>query len=256
MLGAEQTEERDADRTCRRKRSVEVAGNASGRDSHLRTARYNCGCIFVDLVTLEDKLYQDTEGRTVDDGYDAEQSAAMEFLQPLLIPFHEGWHAAHGIYRSYDPAHTADHDDSTAASCVRSHMWAYVQNRIAERPGVSLLNVRGLKLVNFHDRYVLRFKQVDRSGLHQNYQTDQQNDFDKGVTLPDIPPAAIRLTSGYQLSVAADAIDRILIARVHGRSVMWLVQINVVAAEAEWSDITPARFTGTRRVQATSRRTR
>lgn len=189
----------------------------------------------------------------MDDVYEAEQSAAMEFLAPLLVPFHEGWHAAHGTYKAYDPAHTADHDDTTAANCVRSHMWAYVQNQIAERPGVNLLNVRGLKLLNFHDRYVLRFKQVDRTGLHQNYQTEQQNDFDEGATLPKIPPAAIRLTSGYQLNAGADTIERILIARVYARSVLWLAQVNVVAADAEWADITPVRFPGTRRVQAVPR---
>jgi hypothetical protein len=190
----------------------------------------------------------------MDDGLDAEQNEAMEFLEPLLVLLHEGWHAAHSKYRSYDPEHTADHDDSTAASCVRSHMWAYVQNQIDGRPGVTLLNVRGLKLLNYFDRYVLRFKQVNKAGLHHNYPTDQQNDFDQNVTLPELPPEAIRLTSGYQLSAAGDSIERVMIARILGKSALWLSQINVIAAEPVWEDITPARFAGTARVDARFRR--
>jgi len=183
-----------------------------------------------------------------------EQAEAMDFLAPLLVNFHEGWHSAHGIYRSYDAEHSADHDDSTVASCVRCHMWAYVQNQIDGKPGVALLNVRGLKLLNFQDRYVLRFKQVNKAGQHHNYRTDQQNDFDQDVVLDGIPPAAMRLTSGYQLNAAGDAVERVLVARILGKSVLWLSQINVVAAEAQWENITPVRFPGTARVDARFRR--
>jgi hypothetical protein len=188
-----------------------------------------------------------------DDEFDelqAEQAEAMDFLGPLLPLFHEGWHSAHATYRDYDPKHTADHDDSTAASCVRCHMWAYVQNQIAGRPGVNLLNVRGLDLLNYYDRYVFRFKKVNKIGLHRNYPTDQQDDFDKDIPFPELPPAAIRLTSGYQPNEAADAVERVLVTRVLGRSVLWVSQINVVAAEPIWADITPTRLRGTSRVDA------
>jgi hypothetical protein len=183
-----------------------------------------------------------------------EQEEAMSFLDPLLVLFHEGWHASQAKYRSYDPEHTVEHDDSTAASCVRCHMWAYVRRQIDGRPGVTLLNVRGLKLLNFFDRYVLRFKQVNKAGLHTNFPTEQQNDFDQDVDLPDLPPAAIRLTSGYQLTAGGDAIERVVVARILGRSVLWLSQVNVVQAEAEWTDITPARLAGMSRVDARFRR--
>jgi hypothetical protein len=116
------------------------------------------------------------------------------------------------------------------------------------------LNVKNLKLLNFYDRYVLRFKQVNKFGMHQNYPTEQQHEFDRDVPLDGIPPAAIRLTSGYQLNAAGDAIERVLIARILGRSALWLSQINVISAEAAWEDITPARFSGTRRVDARFRR--
>jgi hypothetical protein len=188
------------------------------------------------------------------DPNEMEQNEAMEFLEPLLVPLHEGWHSAHAKYLSYDPEHTADHDDSTAASCVRSHMWAYVRNQLDGRPGVTLLNVRGLKLLNFFDRYVLRFKQVNGNGMHHNYPTNQQNDFDQDVPFPEFPPEAIRLTSGYQLSAAGNSLERVMIARIAGRSAVWLSQINVISAEAIWEDITPARFAGTSRIDARYRR--
>lgn len=181
---------------------------------------------------------------------EAEQTEAMEFLAPLSLLFHEGWELSHSKYLSYDPEHAADHDDATAAACVRCHMWKYVLNQIDGRPGVKLMNVRGLKLLNYYDRYVLRFKQVDRAGHHSNYPTDQQTDFDRDLPLPGIPEAATRLTSGYQLDAAGATIERIVAARILGRSVLWLSQINVVASEPVWTDITPQRIDGTDRVHA------
>src|SRR5215207_7906278 len=130
----------------------------------------------------------------MDDDFEAEQTESMDFLEPLLVHFHEGWHGAQSRYRSYDPEHLADHDDTCAANCVRCHMWGFVQNQIGDMPGVNLLDVRGLKLLNYHDKYVLRFKKVDRLGLHQNYQTEQQDDFDRNVVFPEFPSEAIRLT--------------------------------------------------------------
>jgi hypothetical protein len=183
-----------------------------------------------------------------------EQTEAMAFLKPLLLSLHEGWHAAHGIYQEYDPRLTADHDDTAAANCIRCHMWAIVQNQMDGKPGATLRDLGRLKLLNYYDRYVLRFKKVDGSGRHRNVRTDQQDDFDRGLTLPGIPPEAIRLTSGYQPNAAADAIERILIARVAGKSVLWLSQINVVDDESAWTDITPARLPETGRVDARFRK--
>nr|USU33806.1 hypothetical protein NG677_09160 [Methylobacterium sp. OTU13CASTA1] len=190
----------------------------------------------------------------MDPELEAQQEAAMESLAPLLVHFHEGWHGAQSKYRSYDPSHTVEHDDSTAASCLRCHMWAFVQNQIVGLDGVTPLTVRGLKLINYFDKYVLRFKKVDKAGLHANYPTAQQDDFDRGESFPDFPDKAIRLTCGYQLDAAADAIERVLIARISGKSVLWLSQINVIAAEAAWENVTPARFVGMGRVDARFRR--
>lgn len=186
----------------------------------------------------------------MDDEQQAEQAEAMEFLGPLLAPFHEGWHGAQSTYLSYDKKHTAEHDDTTAANCVRCHMWHYIQGQMDGRAGVNLLYSRGLKLVNYYDKYLLRFKKVDKFGLHQNVHTEQQDAFDRGADIPGLPPAAIRLTSGYQLAPGAETIERVVIARVYDRSVVWASAVDVIAAEARWEDITPARFGGTSRLDA------
>ena len=190
----------------------------------------------------------------MDPELEAEQEAAMSFLAPLLLHLHEGWHSAQSKYQAYDPEHTADHDDSTAASCLRCHMWAFVQNQLVGMPGVNPLKVRGLKLINYYDRYVLRFKKVDPSGIHANYPTPQQDDFDRDIPFSEFPDEAIRLTSGYQLDAAAGGIERVLIARLFGKSVLWLSQINIIAAEANWENVTQPRFGGMGRIDARFRR--
>lgn len=186
----------------------------------------------------------------MDPTIEAEEKEAMDFLSPLLPLFYEGWGISQSTYRGYPAAALADHDDATAHACVRSHMMAYVINQIDGRPGVHLLNARGLKLLNYFDRYVIRFKHVDGRGLHRNYPTEQQEDFDKDFDIPGLPQEAVRLTSGYQLDAAGESIERVVMSRVLGKNVLWQAQINVIAAEAQWVDITPDRFAGTGRVQA------
>jgi hypothetical protein len=87
---------------------------------------------------------------------------------------------------------------------------------------------------------------VDRLGRHQNYQTKQQRDYDDQLPLPHIPPEAFRLTCGYQPNAVGDGIERIVVARPHGRDIRWCSQVVVVGAEASWEDITP-RLPGTAR---------
>lgn len=106
------------------------------------------------------------------------------------------------------------------------------------------------------DETVWRFKLVDGAGRHSNYQTQQQKDFDDQLELPGIPPPAIRLTSGYQPDDAAQAIERILVARPLGPSIRWVAQINLSEGEASWTDITPPRLPGTDRFDYRGRRDR
>jgi hypothetical protein len=170
----------------------------------------------------------------------------MNLIEPLIPGLHACWDAADRMYReSYPDEVIAEHTDSVAAACRRQHAWMEAQRQFDETiPGCVLKRVRGLNLIIYKDKAILRLKKVNGVGLHQNYQTDQQSDFDRQVPLLDLPPAAIRLTAGYQLDPSGTVIDRKIIARVYGRSVLWTAQINVIDDVASWVDITPRRLFG------------
>jgi hypothetical protein len=176
---------------------------------------------------------------------EGEQERCMEAAYPLLTDFHDGWHAAVERYAAYPPEFTAEHDDTTAANCVRSHMWTEVVRRFEGRDGCKLIKLRGLNLLLHKDESVWRFKKVDGAGKHANYQTKQQEAFDDQLVLPDIPAEALRLTSGYQPDASGLGIERVIVARPYRRSMMWAAQINLDGDEPAWVDITPQRFTGT-----------
>jgi hypothetical protein len=172
----------------------------------------------------------------------------MSFIEPLLVGLHDDWRAAHTLYQERYPADIlAEHDETTAANCVRAHMLMAVIRRFDGVPGCHVLDINSFKVLNYRDLAVLRFKKVDAAGRHHNYQTAQQKDFDDQEPLPGLPAEAVRLTSGYQLDVSGQAIERIIIARPIGQSIMWTAQVNVIEDHAAWIDITPRRLAGTER---------
>lgn len=188
---------------------------------------------------------------------DDDLTRCMKIIQPLLPELYEGWEAAMRRYQDeYPAAVLAEHTDTVAAACVRTHQWMEVQRRLDSQPGVKSMDLNGLKIINWRDEAVIRLKKLDRSGRHANYQTQQQKDFDRQQPLPGLPPAAVRLTSGYQLDAAGQAIERQIIARPMGRNILWTAMVNVTDTVASWEDITPRRFAGFERVDFRARRTR
>jgi hypothetical protein len=186
---------------------------------------------------------------------DADLTRCMQIIEPLLLDLCEGWEVAVSRYRDeYPPAVLAEHDDSVAAACVRSHQWMEVQRRLDGKPGIALLNINGLKVINLRDQAVIRLKKLDARGRHSNYQTKQQREFDGQEPLPGLPPAAVRLTSGYQLDASGEAIERHIVARPMGRSIAWTAQVHVVDTAASWVDITPRKFAGFERTDFRKRR--
>jgi hypothetical protein len=182
------------------------------------------------------------------DDHTEEQSRSMDELGDLLLHFHTAWHEAFAMYHRYGAEFTAEHDDTTTANCIRSHMWKQVVTRFDGKSGFKLQKLQGLNLLNWEGRYVFRFKKVDGSGRHANYQTKQQRDFDDQLELPGIPPAALRLTSGYQPDPSGLMIDRIIVARPYGTSTVWAAQVNLDSGKVTWTDITPVRLPGTERM--------
>jgi hypothetical protein len=172
----------------------------------------------------------------------------MALIEPVLVGLHDDWRGAHALYQERYPADIlAEHDETTAANCVRAHMLMAVIRRFDGVPGCHILDINGFKVLNYRDLAVVRFKKVDAAGRHHNYQTEQQRDFDDQEPLPGLPAEAVRLTSGYQLDVSGQAIERIIIARPISQSIMWTAQVNVIEDHATWIDITPRRLAGTER---------
>jgi hypothetical protein len=190
-----------------------------------------------------------------------DQERELVEAEALLRDFYDGWSAAAAMYATYPEAAVAEHNDTTAANCMRCHMFAEVVRRFDGRRGCTLKDIRGLKVLLWQDRQVWRFKKLDRFGRHSNYQTSQQEDFDDQWPLEGIPERASRLTSGYMLDPSGSTIERIAVSRVLGRNVIWVAQTVLLEDGLEVRDITPARIPGTDRtdfdpVRARQRRRR
>ena len=173
----------------------------------------------------------------------------MELAEPLLGAFYEAWHLAVNKYASTPPEFIAEHDDSCAAQNIRQYMWAEVVRRFEGRAEYHLYRLNRLNLLNHQDQTLWRFKKVDGGGRHQNYQTSQQKDYDKQRHFDGIPPSAERLTSGYQPDASGLAIERIIVARPVGSTILWASAVNFTNGSAAWEDITPTRLPGTDRIQ-------
>ena len=69
---------------------------------------------------------------------DNDQEQQLAFAEPLLRDFHEGWQAAARLYATYNKRQAAEHDETTAANCVRRHMFFEVKRRFDETPASGL----------------------------------------------------------------------------------------------------------------------
>ena len=52
-----------------------------------------------------------------------DQERCMKLAKPMLGDFYEIWHHAFDNYQEYPVEFTAEHDDTTAANCIRAHAW-------------------------------------------------------------------------------------------------------------------------------------
>lgn len=182
---------------------------------------------------------------------DLDQASCLTFLEPSIERLHRSMFAAFARYLETPPHIIAEHDERAAASSVHSHIVHEITREFAEVDGASLLDVRGLKVLNLSDRVVFRFKKVTEDGRHRNHPSDQQKRFDQQLSLPGLPPAATRLTLGYEPDPAFSEIVRVTIGCPlgHGSAPLWLAQINVIDDAYSWEDITPLRIPGTERYE-------
>ncbi|MGJ0426629.1 hypothetical protein [Methylocystis sp.] len=181
---------------------------------------------------------------------EADQIAAMAAATPVLPLIYRILEESVAFYFSdehYSDAARADHTDSAMANCIYSHAEKKLLAASDESAGVFAINARGMRVLNYRDVALARFKKVKPNGKHSNYPTKQQRDYDDQKTLPGIPDPAFRLTAGYQLDVSGSVLERIMIARPLGRNIFWTAQVTMIDSAVHWEDITPERFVGTGR---------
>lgn len=174
-----------------------------------------------------------------------DQEECMRVLNPHLGIVHDILHEAFGKYQAYPPEALAEHDERAAAACVHSHIITAVTAAFTDVSGATLLNVRGLKVLNVGDRVVARFKKVDEDGRSRSYPTAQAKSFDRQLPLPNVPAAAARLTIGYEPDLAFSTIQRVVVSCPMGPSILWCSQVVMDGGEVQWTDITPQRLAGT-----------
>jgi hypothetical protein len=151
----------------------------------------------------------------------------MAGLDHALDDLYEIPHAALATYRRTPPDLVVDHNASAAAHNVWCHMNAEAERRFTGRRGIVPKDIRGMKVWLFEDKAVLRLKKLDEDGRSRNYPTPQQRKFDRGATLPGLPPEAVRISAGYVLNKAATEIDWVMISRPNGRVMPhWCVAVN------------------------------
>lgn len=170
------------------------------------------------------------------DDIDPDQAEVMATLEPYLPRVYPCFPAGLALYNEVEPHIRAEHDDRAAASAVWCHIWSGFQREFAEESGFHFLDVRGLHLLNIHDKVLIRAKKVDENGRHRNNDTAQQRAFDAQEDLPGLPPAAARLVIGYQPDAAFSEVERVIVRRPLGR---WVSQILEAEETATWVDITP-----------------
>lgn len=176
-----------------------------------------------------------------------DQAYCMGVLQSHLTKLHACVTSGFSTYHRTPPEIKAQYDERAATNAVYAHIIHAVDAEFSSTTGVALINSKGLKVLNFGDMLVVRFKKVNESGRHRNAHTKQQERFDKQLSLPNLPPAATRVTIGYEPDPAFYEIVRVTVGCPlgHNTEPLWLTQVNVVGDAAEWVDITPARIPGT-----------
>ena len=169
----------------------------------------------------------------------------MESLGPWLERLYAPFPKAMNLYNDeYQTSVRAEHTDSVAAHNVHCHIVSEYEREFGLEPQLHFLTVRGLRVLNIGDRIVGRWKKVDEEGLHRNHTSEQQRAFDGQEQIPYLPPAALRVTFGYEPDAAFSTCERVMVARPQGKEIIWAAQIIEADNRYTWKDITPRRLPG------------
>jgi hypothetical protein len=175
---------------------------------------------------------------------DEDQAKAMGIAELILAQLYGVMDDAVAFYFSdaYTDRARAEHTDRAVANCIYSHAEKRVAALAETIPGLTVIDRRSLRVANYKDQALFRFKRVKANGKHSNYQTKQQQNYDDQKPFPEFPDPAIRLTVGYELDEAGAGLKRVMIARPIGRTIFWTAQVVMAESAAQWQDITRRRF--------------
>jgi len=174
------------------------------------------------------------------DEFEEQQRMAMAVLEPHFATLTDIYKSAIDLYNEGTSARVrAEHDSRAALNSIYALAWKGYEREFGEMPGLHLLNMRGLKVLNIADMVVARAKRVDANGRHVQNMTPQQRTFDRQLPLTGLPPAAVRLVIGYELDPAYSTVERVIVRHTQGA---WVSQIVSVDEAYHWEDITPVRL--------------
>jgi hypothetical protein len=187
----------------------------------------------------------------------ADQDEAMARIEPILKTLYDCLYDGMAFYKNpenYSAAATAQQRERTVAGCVNDHAFHSLRAALDGKPGCHFPNMRGLEILNYKDRAVIRIKKVNGAGRGRNVRTKQQIAYDAQLPLRGIPSAAVRLVAGYQPDSAFSGVQRVIISAPLGKTIAWAAQVVILNDVASWTDITPARLPETKRTDFKERR--
>jgi hypothetical protein len=174
------------------------------------------------------------------DDFEAQQVMAMGVLEPHFATITQIYTDAVALYNDdTSPRIRAEHSSRAALSSIYDLAWKGYVREFSDVPGLHLLTMRGLNVLNLSDKLVIRAKRVDANGRHVNNPTEQQKAFDRQIPLAGLPPEAVRLVVGYELDPAYSVVERVIVRHTMGD---WVSQIVLNDEVYQWEDITPARL--------------
>lgn len=159
-----------------------------------------------------------------------QKDEAEEALRPYMAAFGDCLEAGFEAWREVGrlaPAVRVHLGTRTRANIISDHIAASVRSRFGQMRGVRVEERRGFPELVIDNRFVLRFKKLDKKGRSSNILTGVQRAWlDSQMTLPDMPPEAKRLIAGYVLDALGTQIERMLVTSpANVKAINWMLDI-------------------------------
>lgn len=186
-----------------------------------------------------------------------DQEDCMARIEPILKILHDCLYDGMAFYQdigNYSLEAVAQQRERTVAGCVNDHAFHRLRELLEGREGCHFPSIRGLEILNYRSIALIRVKKVNGAGRGRNASTKQQRDYDAQLPLLGIPPEAVRLVAGYQPDPAFSSVQRVIISRPLGKTILWLAQVVITEEAVSWIDITPSRLPGTDQTDFAARR--